>query len=573
MSWSLSRRLVASAVFGTLSVAQAQSPAPAPAPNPFSTSGPSLTNPAAPLAPNAAGGLPPVPGHPRVPTAPANDTARNPSVAAPFTGYSPLTVAPGEFQITSKDVSAIMTALINREGDVADNDRAYLDQLAAQTATDLNAYTDLLIVGDFKKLSDEVLGGRSAGITLDRFLETLNQVKAARVRIENKLALYQTLSEALPSDRQIDDGKTVHQLPQPRKINFGPITSVVKEKMNAAEAIANNYPFIIVKGLQTDIIPPNSGTALNPKLKIQLLDATQFAARLKEIQKALVPSNEYIGLIRDFYADWKDMIAGFITRYGRMETYRFRDKALSDARARELESIVTGAWMISYSRFVNGTRQGAILPATYNKRYANIDLLTVSLEELQTFREETSPDAISDNDLNDAIESYRNALKVLNQRTVKILDGDASILSRANSAITWIKGERPTAEALLLIVQLLAANVKEEQIIANGRGFDELEAFYNQRWRSTPEDEKVTDQRICAFDHIYNTQNRPTSNCYMGGDTGKGIKADFTRLNDELLQQSILINQSAEARRQLTRAMTISASGETTAPTLGRRGR
>lgn len=479
-------------------------------------------------------------------------------------GFGALMVAPqaGQYDIT--DTSEYVRDLVKQIQGVQASDVKYIEDTIRALMDATNEYTRLLTVGAFKQMSDLTVASKTLDdksvtqgkIKVEKFLEVQNMVNSAKVALETKRDLLTSIADSLPSDPVITEGRTQQKVVNPRHIDFSKTMNAVNAAIDKAEALAKNYPFVIEHEQGIQIVNRNSGTALNIQLNFPLLTGKAIANLQKKARELSTPSTVFNDELTESQGMLlKKQIVGFVYTYGDKEAYRFRDQALANARAEALAKIVDIFWQRSYLRKVQGVRVGAILPNTYDKRYLNWDVFAVTMDQLKGFKKEaTGPSQVTDDEMQRATEDYRQILNVLDQRSSKILSGDASILARVNSAITLARGERPTAESMLLIVQLLAADLKEEYELAIGGGLDTVVKMYNQRWLATEEDGKKVDERVCAYDHIFNAQEGK-SNCYMGADNSDSLKGIFTRMNDELQASSANIEQALKIRNEIRLAM------------------
>ena len=501
---------------------------------------------------------------------------------APFVGVSPITSIPGPYDIKSTDTSEYVRDLLKQIQGVQQSDVAYVEDAikALNEATD--AYTRLLTVGPFKQLVDDSRAGVTAPergvhqgrIDVARFLAAQNEVNEAKLRLENKLALLTSITDALPSDAVIGEGRTEQKITSPRRLDFSKITDAVKNAIARAEAAAQTYTFVLefASGV-IQVVKP--GEALNVKLEAPLLTAAAIQDLQRRAKIKSTPSAKFDDGLTESHANLlKRSISSFVSAYGFEETYRFRDAALAEARANAFEQIVNGFWQRSYLRYVYGVRVGAILPTPYQKRWANVDRLTVLARSLSTFRGAAGPTQVTDDDLLRAIEDVRQKLGVVDARAAKILSGDASGLARLNSFLSTLRGARPSAEALLMILELVAADLKEEQMLATGGGLDELIPFYEARWTATDLARAGERARVCANDHLFNLQEgRP--GCFQGGAAG-GLRGVFAEMNDELNANAADLEEAARMRRQIRLAMlaqSMSGTGDVSGANARRGGR
>jgi hypothetical protein len=462
---------------------------------------------------------------------------------------------PGDFNFTSSDTTELKRDLLSRIGKVQDSDRDYLDQVIQMAISATNKYNTLLITGKFKQLSDRSANG--APVDYEDFLTVINEVRGAKAELQTKLDLLTAAAHALPSDATINDEKSPQKVPAPRNIDFSELFKRVDVKLAAAEAQANRYPFTI-KHMSGSIayinqVDANMGVALNPVFEFPILNPVEIETLIAEASQLSIPPSSLDDLAGSYLSQLKQLISQFYYDYGKAEAYRFQDKAFAEKRAEQLARIVNGFWGLSYLRKVNGGRTGTILPKPYEKKALNLDKFTVLMSSLTEFREESSPSQINDRDLAAASESVRNILITLDERSSKILSGDASVLARVNSLIAYMRGERPSAEALLLIMQLIAADIHEEQMLTLGDGLAGVKRFYESRWNATPADTAVTEARICAFDAIYNRENQ-RMDCYLGAEEG-GIKSTFNKMNNEFVVFGAQLDQANDRRQKVQQAI------------------
>ena len=479
----------------------------------------------------------------------------------PFAGVAPITAEPGAYDIKNTDTSEYVRDLLRQIQGVQQSDVKFVEDTVTALNAATNEYTRLLTVGAFKQMADQ---SRAGGTTPDgtvnhgrvnvaRFLEVQNLVNDAKLRLETKMNLLTSIAGSLPSDAVIGEGRTDQKIAAPRRIDFTKTVTAVNDAIAKAEAMAKTYTFVLefASGV-IQVVQP--GDALNVRLQAPLLTADAITDLQRRSKIKSTPSAKFDDELTESHANLlKRQIASFVSAYGKEEAYRFRDEALAESRALAFEQILNGFWQRSYLRYVYGVRVGVILPTRYTKRYANADAMTVLSEQLSSFKAAAGPTQVTDDDLLHAMEDVRKKLEVVDARSARILSGDASVLARVNSFVNWLRGSRPTAEALLMIMQLVAADLKEEQMLATGGGLDELMAFYDARWKPTAEAMDAESRRICASDHLFNLQEGRT-NCYQGGAPG-GLRGVFTAMNDELNANSADLEEAALMRRQIRLAM------------------
>ena len=469
-------------------------------------------------------------------------------VVVPGVGIPMVTAQPGAYEIRNTDTTPLLQQILSRVAQVQDSDRKYLEDTVQAVNTAYGEYMRLIISGELKQMSDSSQLGNM--VPAEQYLSVVNRINEARLAFDSKIFALTSVSQgALPSAQQVEVAGTQQTLPGYRQMNFQPLLNFYQQRIEAVSLVGRNYGLKIAlprnQGVQ--IIAPNSGLALAGRLEVALLTADEIRALQRQAENLMTPSDELERLSDSQSNELKRLILAFVTNYGTSERYRFRDNADREARDRAFTDIVNAFWSRSYLRAKYGVRIGAVQPAQYQKRWANIEIFTASTEALRNFRQER---ALTETELANALENSRNTLELLDARSKEIFSGNASMLVRAQSLLTFLGGHTQTAEALLMIHRLIAADIQEEMSLTQGGGLQRLFNFYQTRYQSTEENRTYYRTLRCGMDP-------GTQGCETGSfaDTqslaGGGLRAVFVRMNNELRANTAQLEQARRINEQI----------------------
>lgn len=475
-------------------------------------------------------------------------------------GMAPIiTAAPGDYNVRNEDTTRILTAILDRVGKLQDSDLQFVQNSVAAINAD---YADLVrkITVELKKSSDD---SRFQAIAAKDFLAKLREVQEAKLGLDAKLVSLSGISRgALPSQATITAGGQNLNVGNYRQVDMSQLVSYYSERLNSLMASAQNYFFKIqFPSGQVQIIAENSGSALTPRLDIPVLSSAEIKEMQNRVTRLQTPSMELVDLMDSQSKELKRLIRAFVSNYGTSERYRFKDDNDRKMRDEAFKAIVDMFWTRSYLRLKFGITIGAVQPATYQKRWVNIDKFTVSTEALGQFREER---AESEVELANAAENIRNTLQVVDERSTDIMNGDASLLIRANALLTFLGGHQQTAEALLMIMRLVAADIKEEQMMRLG-SLSQTRAFYQTRYQTTEETKGYYTALKCSYDGLL-SQNVRAKDCQSGpfqdvvNNSGSGLRNIFNQMQGNMVQMAASLKEAKQIQDQILAALNTSGA-------------
>jgi len=332
-------------------------------------------------------------------------------------------------------------------------------------------------------MSDQAVGGAKFFPAVE-YLAAINKFQMARFALENRIESMKSIGDALPSAMALDaEGSGLKTAPNYGKIDFDPIVGFYKGKIKeVATSVSNLQQNVIVANGTEHIIAANTGKGLLLEVKGLLLPADKIAQMRKDVLKARRWGVKAYDSINDYTVYSKKLVQNFIKVYGTTERYRKIDGAEAVERENDAKRIVQAFWTRSYLRSVYGMPIGAI-GINYDKKWFGID--EVLNRTLQSFYEEPVWDQT---ELVRVAQNYRNALKIVDERSQKVADGNLSWVASGRNLITWLAGHRSLAKAQHMILNVLAADMYEERLIMEADGLAQMKLRYRARFASTQQD-------------------------------------------------------------------------------------
>lgn len=443
-------------------------------------------------------------------------------------GQTPAVVqGPGAygFNTVSQDTTKLALQAMQQAGVTRDQDRQFLSELVSRMQTKI---AELIKLGaQLNQISAQSLG---AGVSFENsYYPLLQAIRLKNTELSADLQSSTVISpEVLPSYEPIKVGDLQVSAPATTKINLGP---VVEKLDGVRRQILDDMNAVKMGRITTAAgqqVVFHGSDSINPDLNnLQLLSPQQIQKLEMQIRALTMIGKTTRDLDQQFVNAIVPMITAFVRNYGTSERFRFRDDNDKNARAQAFSQITDAFYRRSYLRKKYGISLGAIQTDPmkgYPKSIANLEKFGLSplTQALTSFS--TQP-AVMDTEIMNAFESARNFVQMFDtkltpvfqskQKIVQVktisgqmrqvsMDGDwlakdTGFIARANSAVTFLTGNQPTAEVMLAVMRMVLADVKEEMfLLQNDRG--SLATYHDLRYRSTPELKSLANLRMCQFD-------------------------------------------------------------------------
>ncbi|MEK7358679.1 MAG: hypothetical protein AAB250_19700 [Bdellovibrionota bacterium] len=316
--------------------------------------------------------------------------------------------------------------------------------------------------------------------------------------------------------------------PATTKINLAPVVDKIDTARRTIIQAINEVKMGRVLTKNGQQIRFAGGDTLTPDLSnLQLLNPAEIDMLTKKILALTQVGPKTRGLNQQFVNSIVPMINSFVKNYGQDEKFRFRDQADASAKAQALDQITEAFYRRSYLRKKYGISIGAIQPnPTLGYPKAILNLEKFGLKPLtQAIGSISTQAAVMDVEIMNAFESTRNFVQLFDQKLtpvfksnqkiakIKMLNGqtrqvsmdadylskDTGFLARANSGITFLTGNQPTAEVMLAVMRMILADIKEEMfLLQNDRA--SLANYHDLRYRSNAQLKDLANLRMCQFD-------------------------------------------------------------------------
>lgn len=467
---------------------------------------------------------------------------------------------------TINDNSAVMRELIQRTAQIQNADREYLMSIANRLNNHLKDLVNLKL--KYTQLSQQAA---LKPVNFTDYLSLTNEIVAKNEILVNEIQTQTLITrESLPSFDMTQAGSMTASTPAPGNINMGPLMSRVEALRAQIYNDINNtqFNFLITPLSQTFSVKSN---ALSPNLSgIRILSQQQIQDYTNDIRLKLTLSADTMKYQQNSAEQLISLMRQFTQNYGTSEWLRFQNNNDQEASKIALKSITDGFFLRSYLRKKLGIRMGAIQPIGYNKIVVNLEDFKMQPLKLalQNFRAQP---ALNETELNQAFENARNFLELYDKKVTPVFASRAEILRskmkgqdflsqntnaliRINSAVTYMTGQRRTAEILRDLMILALADIREEQMLVQN-DLAAQSAFHDKRYRSTETAKTETFKRMCQIDFSL-PQSVHDANCPKVGVTKKAVRPTIQtgRSNIEIFANILTqYNNVEKSKRQEAR--------------------
>ncbi|MCC6278880.1 MAG: hypothetical protein IT289_13285 [Oligoflexia bacterium] len=319
------------------------------------------------------------------------------------------------------------------------------------------------------------------------FLAALANYNKQKTLVLAKIEGLVQMGQALPaSEVQTGEKSPIGQLPVLGAINMGPLASFYQNILVNEENRLKNLPHVVEVNGKPLIIVKDSGKGLELNSPYAILDPSVVRQKQEEIKAARRETPEYYDSVARLNQYLLSQIKTFVTTYGTEERWRFQgsNQAYQTERQDVAESIARAFYVRSFIRTSLGVPVGAI-GISFQKRKLKLDRFA----DVSAYQRLISEMLWRDEDLKRARNAYTEALAGLQMKTTNpfeggIMQGNFKILERANGLITALKGDKPVAEALSIMLTYMAADLYEEITVREvGGSSNKLFNIYTQRYK------------------------------------------------------------------------------------------
>ncbi len=462
----------------------------------------------------------------------------------------------GAYDITkvTQDNTAIFNQLIANDRDMKKEDLEYLKGVADRLNTHLvslielaRAFTELqqrasLGLVPFGSQPLNLAGdqcGNEAGQLIysnlvdqtrkngeRTYLDLVNEINEKNDILTSEILTSTVISRAsLPSTETIGIGNVDVDVSSYGNIDFSPLTQRIEDLRSELFAGMNSLTFtnLVTPAGQTIRI---AGDALNPSLDgLQILTECQIQYVQDQIVRKSVTSRTTDGYQQAFVDKLVTLLNGFADEAGKKEWLRFRNENDRLFIQEAFQPILDAFWLRSYLRKKYGIPMGAVLTTGYPSTILNLEEFGLQPLRMALKSYKRGGRAESDNELLAAFNNARQFVELYDEKVTPVFSdadeirrsrgrdesGDVTsaiydysavetgFLVRANSAITWVTGQRHIAEILLMTMRLVLADTREELMLIRGDWQAQIN-YHDARYRATDALKQENNARICQVD-------------------------------------------------------------------------
>lgn len=430
------------------------------------------------------------------------------------------------------DLTASASQVFSAIKDAQQIDRDYLKGLVDNLTDKLNELSNLK--RDFQDLANESATGRltikgangtqretlgnEKRVKLVEYLKMVQEIKNKDQIIQNELSTMSNMTrESLPSyDTASVGGKDIKGV-SAGNVDTSALVAKVEAKRAQIIADINNVKFynLLAARNQVRSIEQN---ALNPNLSgLSVLEEADRAALQSKLEdlRTLTPKTQ--NLLQQLTDKTVNLVNFYVSSYGSEQQFRWRDENDMKAAQEAFQNIVNAFKKRSYIRKMYGPIGALQSGIDYEKQMLNWDSYGLQFQPLKVAVSSLKRQAaIDEADVVKAFENARLFLQLYDEKTTEVFNKRSTTMAkdvktedyssqstgflvRANSAVTFITGQRPTAETLLAIMRLALEDAREEKTLLQGNR-DQMVALSDKKFRSTPDMKAQYAREMCQAD-------------------------------------------------------------------------
>ena len=431
------------------------------------------------------------------------------------------------FQNISIDINGMMKDVYARTNQIQDQDKAYLENIMKQMREHMSDLVKLdRRLAELSQRSQLEGGDKRVGI--QEYLNLINEIKQKNNSILADIEGQAFISrESLPSYDAAKVGDISATVNTPGKIDFTPVMGRVEAYRRKMIEGTNNqqFPNIFAKGNQMVKVTKD---ALNPSLQgISILDASEIQAKQKEMNDLLVPNRSTQQLLQTSVEVIVNNIQTLVDQLGTKQFLTWEtvvtdlvggDNSHKETLKEAVQKINNAFFQRSYLRKRFGQRLGTFNVEEYKVGLLRTDkYLKQPINYVATmFKNQV---VIEENDITTAFNNARLWFHTLDAKGGNVLGStedllkaegkedkysakDASlggVFMRFNSLITKASGQQEVNEVMRMVVRLLLADIREEQLLV-AQDKEGLDKFHDLRFRATAEARELTNKKMCQMD-------------------------------------------------------------------------
>lgn len=401
----------------------------------------------------------------------------------------------GDYNFTSYDQGKLKENYLDKFREGQTEQKKYVERTVNEINLMFGMFLEETIYGDFgmqKMYDDSVKGSKIIDFETE-YLATGRSFKKAVASIKNKIGSLTAVPGALQASTDVAAEEVgIVKLPGLLEgIDFSDIIAHYESQILAFEEYFEKGRYKVRSTIGDAVA---EGLNWAPPITI---NADEIAKKKREIlgKRALHSDPSYTRDLGSFVSFAKKEVNAFVDTYGTTERWRVQTAEQIRNREESLKMIQEHFWMRSYLRDTFGVQMGTF-KLNYKKSIANIDILTTDTADLLSFDSNTVWET------KDMIRLKQNMMNLLNrarERSQDIFGEGVDTFDRIASAVTFFKGKAPLAKVNAWMLELIANDVNEELMLANG-DYMGLRAHYTQRYMSSAEREDYVFELMDKWD-------------------------------------------------------------------------
>lgn len=425
---------------------------------------------------------------------------------------------PGNYNLSNitQSNSDVLRDILDKTAKLQQQDRVYLQSIVDGFNRQIAEL--IALQSRFQALA---LQSQTNLVQVDEYVTLLNEIRAKNNQLVADLSAQAFISrESLPSYADAKAGDMQGSVATSGNVNLGPLVGRIEGVRTSIIEALRSAKFNHVVGKNNRPVPPIADP-LNPDLSgLDFLDGKTVDQLKQDIKDDLTPGRAMKELLGASVSVSTGSVQEFVRQVGTKSYMTFESIVDSNNGRKEsvgelFVKVYNAFFQRSYLRKKLHYRLGTFRVAEYTPTMFRGDMfLTQPMKVIPTlFKNQlVLEEADISTSFNDARQWYRlfdsktsgvikssEAMNAREGKEDKYANRETGLFIRLNTLINNVTGQQEVAEVARMVMQLMLADVREEQMLASFE-FEALERYHDERFRPTTEARESANKKMCQMD-------------------------------------------------------------------------
>jgi hypothetical protein len=453
-------------------------------------------------------------------------------------GAAVISQSPGNYQFTQIDKGVLNGQLLSRLDQSRNNDRLFL----IQQHDEINQAFSDVAEKQYKNLQQLSLRSTNQPVTYFDYITLTQAYFVKRLEIKQMIESLQKIPDAIStSANSAAAGDVTVTLQGQLQLNLSALVKPMNDQLDILDAAAQGLTFNV--SLPNGVIQQVTNINADGIDKSNLISQAFLDQLILDINqsKAMVLDTATKRIISNINLQTKTQIVAYLSNQGSAERWRHFTKQDLYSQS-ELRDLTEAFWLRSFVRAKYGVGVGS-LAVNFKRKGLNLDRM-FSPDNLDLV---INPVGTNIADLNTLGAQMREA--------VKFYDGQANLDGNPLNLVAWtiarVKGNWNLANANVIAIKLLAADLLEEQMILQGGGLRATHQHYKDRYGVNPAMKDYFNKLQCNYDGGCNNDDGLQDIGIADSSSMRGIYASEKPVLDNMLARQEIADRKQQAYSNL----------------------